>query len=79
MTRKGNSGMPLSMARVGDCVRVRAINAGRGLQARLAAMGIVPGIEITVKSTGSQGPFVIAVMDSRVVLGRGMVSKIEVD
>lgn len=71
--------MPLTHARTGDAVRVVAINAGRGLQARLAAMGIAPGSRLTVKGRNGHGPFVVAVQNSRVALGRGMVSKIEVE
>jgi ferrous iron transport protein A len=71
--------MPLAHARTGETVRVVAINAGRGLQARLAAMGITPGSRLTVKGRNDHGPFVVAVRDSRVALGRGMVSKIEVE
>ena len=71
--------MPLEQAQLGDTVRVVAINAGRGLQARLAAMGITPGSRLTIKGRNSHGPFVVAVRNSRVALGRGMVSKIEVE
>ena len=68
----------LSLVRQGSRVKILAIHAGRELQARLAAMGLVPGTEITVISNQSSGPSVVAVKDSRVVLGRGMSSKIEV-
>lgn len=71
--------MPLAHARTGDTVRVVTINAGRGLQARLAAMGIAPGSQLIVKGTNGHGPFVVAVRGSRIALGRGMVSKIEVE
>ena len=68
----------LSLVRQGSRVKILAIHAGRELQARLAAMGLVPGTEITVISNQSRGPSVVAVKDSRVVLGRGMSTKIEV-
>lgn len=70
--------MPLSMVRSGERVRITAINAGRGMQARLASMGLIPGVELTVVSSHSRGPYVVAVKDSRIVLGRGMTRKIEV-
>ena len=70
--------MPLASAKNGQTVRVLTIQAGRGLQARLAAMGIAPGAEITVIASQEHGPFVVAVKGSRVVLGRGMTSRIDV-
>jgi len=70
--------MPLGMARSGQTVRVVSVHAGRGLQARLSALGIMPGVEITVMTGNRRGPIVVAVKDSRVVLGRGMAQRIDV-
>ncbi len=70
--------MPLSMAGTGQKVRVLAIHAGRGLKARLAEIGLTPGIEIEVVSNSFHGPFVLAVKESRLMLGRGIAHKIEV-
>jgi len=64
------------MVQSGRKVRLIAVEAGRGLQARLAAMGLVPGAEIQVIRNSGHGPFVIAVKGSRVMLGRGMAHKI---
>ena len=69
---------PLSAVRSGEKVRLAGIEAGRSLNSRLSAMGLVPNVEITVVSNGHPGPFVIAVKSSRVVLGRGMAQKIMV-
>lgn len=71
--------MALAMVENGRRVRLLAVEAGRGLQARLAAMGLVPGVEIEVLRNLAHGPFVIAVKGSRVVLGRGMAHKILVE
>jgi Fe2+ transport system protein FeoA len=70
--------MPLSMARAGQRVRLVGVNAGRGLQGRLAAMGLVPGEEIEVVRSDVAGPIVVSVKGSRLVLGRGMALKMEV-
>jgi Fe2+ transport system protein FeoA len=69
---------PLSKVRSGQKVRLAGIEAGRGLNSRLAAMGLVPNAEITVVSNGHPGPFVISVKRSKVMLGRGMAHKIMV-
>lgn len=69
---------PLSAVRSGETVRLASIEAGRGLNSRLASMGLVPNTEITVVNNGHPGPFVINVKGSRMMLGRGMAHKIMV-
>ena len=66
------------MVNRGQKVRLVAINAGRSLQARLASMGLIPGVEIEVINNSSKGPFIVAVNGVRLMLGRGMAHKIEV-
>ena len=70
---------PLSTVRSGQRVRLAAIEAGRSLNIRLSAMGLVRNVEITVVSNNHPGPFVILVKRSKVVLGRGMAQKIMVN
>ncbi len=77
-TQRGCAHMSLGMAREGQTVRVLSIHAGRGLQARLAALGILPGAELTVLCASHRGPVVVAVKGTRVALGRGMAQRIEV-
>jgi Fe2+ transport system protein FeoA len=69
---------PLSTVRPGEIVRLDGIEAGRGLNSRLASMGLVPNVKITVVSNSHPGPFVISVKDSKMMLGRGMAHKIMV-
>jgi len=69
---------PLSRVRAGETVKLASINAGQGLNSRLASMGLVPNVEITVVSNGHPGPFVISVKDSKMMLGKGIVHKIMV-
>ena len=68
--------MSLDMIEQGKTVRIMSIEAGRGLTSRLAGMGLIPGIEITVMSNSRRGPFVVALKDTRLMLGRGMAQKI---
>jgi Fe2+ transport system protein FeoA len=69
---------PLSVVRAGETVKLARIEAGRGLKSRLASMGLVADVEITVVSNSHPGPFVISVKDSKMMLGRGMANKIMV-
>ena len=69
---------PLSVIKAGETVKLARIDAGHGLNSRLASMGLLPNVEITVVSHTHPGPFVIIVKDSRMMLGRGMAQKIMV-
>jgi ferrous iron transport protein A len=69
---------PLSKVQAGETVKLVGIEAGRGLKSRLASMGLVPNVKITVVNNSQPGPFVISVKNSKMMLGRGMAHKIMV-
>jgi len=69
---------PLSKVHAGETVQLAGIKAGRGLNSRLASMGLVPNVKITVVNNSQPGPFVISVKNSKMMLGRGMAHKIMV-
>lgn len=69
---------PLSTVKAGETVKLAGIEAGRGLNSRLASMGLVSGVKMKVVSNGHPGPFVISVKDSKMMLGKGMAHKIMV-
>ena len=71
--------MPLSTARVGDHVRLRAVRSGHRLQAHLASLGLTPGTEFEVLGRSPGGAVVVSLRGSKIVLGCGMVAKIEVE
>ena len=71
--------MPLTIVPEGRRVRLVAVDAGHGLQGRLAALGLVPGVEIEVLRNSRPGPFLIAVKGCRLMLGRRMARKITVE
>ncbi|MBM4025777.1 MAG: ferrous iron transport protein A [Planctomycetes bacterium] len=66
----------LSVVKTGVKARLVRIDAGRGLNNRLASMGFVPDAEITVVSNGHPGPFVVLVKEVKMALGRGVAHKI---
>lgn len=70
--------MPLALVKAGRRVCIVGLNAGQGLQGRLAAMGLVPGTQVEVIMNSARGPFIVSVRGSRIVLGRGMAQKIMV-
>jgi ferrous iron transport protein A len=70
--------MLLTMIDAGRRVRFMKVNAGRGLQSRLAAMGLYPGVEMEVITNNPRGPLIVEVSGSRLILGQGMAHKIVV-
>ena len=68
--------VPLSSVEQGRRVRFIAVSSGRGIQARLTAMGLAPGVEVEVLRNSHRGPFIIAIDHNRLVLGRGMAHHI---
>jgi ferrous iron transport protein A len=72
-----NELIPLTTATTGRQVRVSRLDGGQGLRGRLCAMGITPGVPVEVVTDGG-GPVVLSVLGSRVMIGRGMASKIMV-
>ena len=71
--------MPLSMIREGTRTILRSIAGGRQIRGRLAALGLLPGTELEVIQNSGHGPFVVSVRGSRIVIGRGMAARIEVE
>lgn len=70
--------MPLVMASRGSKVRLVSVNGGKQMTSRLAAMGLLPGVEVEIVSNSPGDPFILDVRGSRLVLGRGMAHKIYV-
>ena len=66
----------LSTMDAGQKTKLVRINAGKNLKGRLTAMGLIPGVEITVVNNSHSGPFVISVRGSKMMLGRGVVHKL---
>ncbi len=68
----------LSDIKKGTAVKVAGVHGGRSMVHRLNTMGIIPGTDIKIVHE-SKGPVIIEARGSRIALGRGMVSKIEVE
>jgi len=70
---------PLSLIKPGKNVRLVSITGGRFLQSRLVSMGLLQGTPIEVVKNRGNGPVIVSVKGSRLVLGRGMAQKILVN
>jgi len=68
----------LASVKTGETVKLVSVNAGQGLNSRLASMGLLPNVEMKVLRNGHPGPFVVSVKDSKMMLGGGVAGKITV-
>lgn len=70
--------IPLLNIKTGQKVKLIRVDAGEGLKSRLAALGMVPNVQITIINKDRPGPFIVSFKGSRIALGRGMTKKIMV-
>jgi Fur family ferric uptake transcriptional regulator len=68
--------VPLHMAKPGEKLIVKELEAGKKMQLRISSMGLKIGDLIEVVSNGLGGQVVIAVGENRLVIGSGMAQKI---
>lgn len=76
--KKRETLVPLNMAKQGEKLIVKGVDAGDKMQLRISSMGLKIGDVIEIVSSGFGGQMVIATGDNRLVLGRGMAEKIKV-
>ena len=67
---------PLDKIAAGAVVKVVTVEAGSGLNNRLAAMGLLADVQIRVIRNDGAGQIIINVKNSKVILGRGMSHKV---
>lgn len=70
--------MPLSKISTGKSVVIDSIDFDHKLRRKLQDMGLTPGVKLNVVSKSLLGPLVIDVRGTRVALGKGIVSNIQV-
>ncbi len=67
---------PLAMVGAGERVSIISFSAKKKMQQRLADMGLTVGSQVKVLKNDIGCPMLIAIGDTRVVLGQGMAQKI---
>jgi Fe2+ transport system protein FeoA len=60
----------------GSVVRINKITGGEKLRDKLLSMGLLPGKDIEVLSVRQNGPVIVKINDTRIVIGHGMASRI---
>ena len=63
----------------GARVVVHRLRGGRTFAGRLAAMGILPGVELMIVRNDHSGPLIVLVHATRIAVGRGEAAKIRVE
>ncbi|MDO9465458.1 MAG: FeoA family protein [bacterium] len=71
--------LPLNMVSPGRKVKLVAVRGGQGIRRRLNDMGLSIGAEFRIIHSHFFGPCIIAVDNTRLILGRGMSHKILVE
>ncbi|MEW6567979.1 MAG: FeoA family protein [Chloroflexota bacterium] len=70
---------PLSDLPAGTRGIVGQLRGGREFTARVAGMGLAPGVEVEVIQNLGHGPVLVEVRDTHLALGRGEALKISVE
>ncbi len=68
--------IPLALASSGRKLRLVSVNGGRSMCSHLAALGLIPGVELEIKRNSPGGPFVLGLRGGQLVIGRGVAQKI---
>lgn len=68
--------MPLCDVAAGKTVRVVSVDSGHSLKNRLAAMGVLTHAPLHVMRNEGAGQIIVAIKNSKIVLGRGASHKI---
>lgn len=69
--------LPLDQMRAGEAGEIIDIRGGRGVVRRLTELGFAPGVPVRMFSdSGSFGPVIVNVGDTKIGIGRGMARRV---
>ena len=70
------NGYSLSSAPRNTKLVLVSVSAGKSINSRLADMGLIPGVILKLIQSHGKGPCVVAVGNTKMMLGKGMSDKI---
>ena len=70
--------VPLSTIRPNQTGIICHLVGGHHLMSRLATLGFTPGAELTMVQNYGWGPLIVEIRGTRIALGRGEASKVNV-
>ncbi len=63
----------------GESATIKEIEGCKGIKSRLCSLGILNGHTVDVIKNDGHGPIIIKVFDSKIAIGRGQASKINIE
>jgi ferrous iron transport protein A len=75
---RNNAALPLTDLNPGASGTIIRLDGGFGMRKRLTDLGVVPGRRATVLSSQKNSPLLVKIDDSRIMIGKGMASRIMV-
>ena len=66
----------LSQFEKGEKIKIIGINCGRQFSRRLCDLGVFEGTEVAIVKNDKFGPIIVKILNSKIALGQGEVSKI---
>lgn len=67
---------PLNLHAAGEKLTVVSLDGGDFFKEKLICQGILPGAEIEIINKRKNGPFILKVNKTKVIIGSGMTDKI---
>lgn len=71
--------MLLNQAPVGKTLTLKSVLGGKEIRRRLTELGLTTGIRFEIVQFTGAGPVLLRVAGSKIAIGRGMASHIEVE
>lgn len=71
--------MFLSESKENGSYILKGVDGGRGIRMRLLAMGLFPGVKITIIKNDLSGPIILAVKRGRITVGRSLAKRVEIE
>jgi Fe2+ transport system protein FeoA len=67
---------PLLFAKENETFYITELQGGKHFKDKCINQGIIPGQKIEILNITGKGPYVVAINDSRVIIGHGMLGRI---
>ena len=71
--------MKLSNLKTGSKAKIQKILANKDVKVKLTSLGINPNTEIMMIKNDQKGGVILAISQNRIILGRDLADKIEVE
>ena len=77
-TKNKTSSFPLITAQENETLYITEIKGGRRFKDKCIDQGLVPGRKIEILNNSGNGPCLVKLFNTRIMIGRGMLNRIYV-